>query len=91
MSSILNLSFAEKKGATGENSVVVNSKRTEIIVGPIGIVIADSMLGEIIPKMAVAIGQSTAKKVLIPFTNCENYVVGSEGNTVSQLVRKAID
>ena len=79
------------QGATGENSVVVASKSADIIVGPIGIVIADSMLGEITPKMAVAIGQSNARKVLIPFTNCDSYVVGVEGIPVSQLVRKAVE
>ena len=57
-------------GATGENPAVVTSRTADIIVGPMGIVIADSLMGEITPKMAVAIGQSPAKKVLIPVNRC---------------------
>ena len=79
------------EAATGENSVVVTSRMADVIVGPIGMVIADSMLGEITPTMALAIGQSSAKKILIPFFNCDNYVVGTDGSSVSQLVRKAVD
>ena len=54
------------KAATGENAVVVNSKRADVIVGPIGIVIADALLGEITPLMAKAVAQSSAKRILIP-------------------------
>ena len=53
-------------GATGENPAIVGSRRADIIIGPMGIVIADSLMGEITPNMAVALGQSQAKKVLIP-------------------------
>ncbi len=68
--------------ATGENAVIVNSKRADIIVGPIGIVIADSMLGEVTPKMAVAVSQSSAERILIPFNHCDNMIVGiSDWNT----------
>lgn len=68
--------------ATGENAVIVNSKKADIIVGPIGIVIADSMLGEITPSMAVAISQSKAERILIPFNHCDNLLVGiSDWNT----------
>ena len=48
------------QGATGENPVIVASRKADVIIGPVGIVIADSLLGEITPKMAVAIGQSNA-------------------------------
>ncbi|MBU3820415.1 MAG: DUF3842 family protein, partial [Candidatus Faecalibacterium intestinavium] len=48
------------RGATGENAVIVNSRSADIIVGPLGIVIADSLLGEITPAMAAAVGQSSA-------------------------------
>ena len=76
--------------ATGENAVVVCSRKADIIVGAIGIVIADSMLGEITPTMATAIGQSNAKKVFIPFYTCDNYVVGVENEKISSLVQKAV-
>lgn len=76
--------------ATGENAVVVASRTADIIVGPIGIVIADSMYGEITPTMAISIGQSPASKVLIPFQNCFNLIVGVEDIPTSDLIEKAI-
>lgn len=75
--------------ATGENAVVVNCRRTDVIVGPIGIVIADALLGEITPAMAAAVCQSGAKRVLVPINHCENYVVGVPDQPVSQLVAAA--
>ena len=77
------------RAATGENAVVVNARRADIIVGPIGIVIADALLGEITPAMAAAVCQSGAKRVLVPINHCENYVVGVPDQPVSQLVAAA--
>ena len=76
-------------GATGENAVVVNCRHADVIVGPIGIVIADALLGEITPAMAAAVCQSGAKRVLVPINHCENYVVGVPEQPVSQLVSAA--
>lgn len=78
-------------GATGENSVVVAVRDADIIVGPIGIVIADSLLGEITPKMAVAIGSSPAKKILLPVNKCNNIIVGVGGKSTSSLIAEAIE
>ena len=75
--------------ATGENAVVVNCRSADIIVGPIGIVIADALLGEITPAMAAAVCQSGARRVLVPINHCENYVVGVPDQPVSQLVATA--
>ena len=75
--------------ATGENAVVVNCRHADVIVGPIGIVIADALLGEITPAMAAAVCQSGAKRVLIPVNHCENFVVGVPEGPVSQLVQTA--
>lgn len=75
--------------ATGENAVVVNCRRADVIVGPIGIVIADALLGEITPAMAAAVCQSGARRVLVPINHCENYVVGVPDQPVSQLVATA--
>lgn len=77
------------RAATGENAVVVNCRRADIIVGPIGIVIADALLGEITPAMAAAVCQSGAKRVLVPINHCENYVVGVPEQPISQLVAAA--
>ena len=63
-------------GATGENPVVLACRRADVIIGPIGIVIADSMLGEVTPRMAVAVGQADAVRILIPMNRCENLVAG---------------
>ena len=83
------LKAGASRAATGENAVVVNCRRADIIVGPIGIVIADALLGEITPAMAAAICQSGAKRVLVPINHCENYVVGVPDQPVSQLVAAA--
>ena len=79
-----------RKAATGENPVIVACRRAEVIIGPIGIVIADSLYGEITPKMAVAIGQSNATKILIPVNKCENLVAGVSNLTVSALIDDAL-
>lgn len=78
--------------ATGENAVVVGCRTADIIIGPIGIVIADAMFGEVTPAMAVAVGQSRAKRLLIPVNHCENIVVGisdlSVGNLIEEVLKK---
>ena len=74
------------QGATGENPVIVVSRKADVIIGPIGIVIADSLLGEITPKMAVAVGQSNATKILIPINKCENLVAGVPNLTTTALI-----
>lgn len=83
------LKAGASRAATGENAVVVNCRHADVIVGPIGIVIADALLGEITPAMAAAVCQSGAKRVLVPINHCENYVVGVPDQPVSQLVAAA--
>ena len=77
-------------GATGENAVVVACRRADVILGPIGIVIADSMLGEITSKMAAAVARSGAKRILIPFDHCDNVVVGVRDSSMKALVKEAV-
>ncbi len=77
--------------ATGENAVVVCSRKADVIIGPIGIVIADSLYGEITPKMAIAIGQSNAKKILIPINHCDNIVVGVSDFNISRLLQEVVE
>lgn len=69
-------------GATGENPV---------IVGPIAIVVADALYGEITPKMAVAVGQSSAKKIFIPVNHCNNYIAGVPDTDLNSLIKNVID
>lgn len=80
-----------KQAATGENAIVVNSRSADIIVGPIGIVIADAMLGEITPKMALAVAQSEAVKILIPTNRCNNLVAGVGQRSMNELIEDAIE
>ncbi len=77
--------------ATGENSVLYCAERSDVIVGPIGIVIADSLLGEVTPKMATAIGKSRAKKLLIPMNLCDNFIVGVKDLNLSVLIANVVE
>lgn len=77
--------------ATGENAVVVCSRKADVIIGPIGIVIADSLLGEITPRMALAVAQSRAKRILIPVNHCDNLVAGVDDANIRKLIQDAID
>lgn len=79
------------QAATGENAVKVGVRRADIIVGPVGIVIADSLLGEITPDMAAAAGQSDAYKILLPVNKCHNIIVGTGNRTMSEMVTEAIE
>lgn len=76
--------------ATGENAVIVNSRKADVIVGPIGIVIADAMLGEITSRMANAVAQSNAKRILIPVNHCDNIVVGVSDLNIGKLIQNVI-
>ena len=79
------------EAATGENAVIVGCREADIIIGPLGIVIADSLFGEITPTMAIAIGQSKAVRILLPMNQCDNQVIGVENFSLSFLVRDCIN
>ena len=76
--------------ATGENAVIVNSRRADVIVGPIGIVIADAMCGEMTPRMANAVAQSGAKRFLIPVNHCDNIVVGVGDLNLGKMIQSVV-
>jgi len=80
-----------RQAATGENAVVTACRRADIIVGALGIVIADSLLGEITPAMAVAVGQSSARKILIPMNLCDNIVAGVPSQPMARFIADAMD
>lgn len=80
-----------KQAATGENPVLVACRKADIIIGPIGIVIADSLYGEITPKMAVAVGQADATRILIPMNKCENIVEGVPDLTLTNLIDGVVE
>ena len=78
------------RAATGENSVVVASGQADVIMGPLGMVIADSMLGEITPRMALAVGRSRAKRILVPVSQCDNIVAGTQDVSMGQNVQNEV-
>lgn len=77
-------------GATGENPVIVACRDADVIVGPIGIVCADSLLGEITPNMAHAVGASRAEKLLIPVNRCSIHVAGARTQSLPDAVADAV-
>ena len=77
--------------ATGENAVKAACRRADIIVGPIGIVIADALTGEMSPEMAAAVGQSDAVRILIPVNRCENLVAGVADCSTTALLQSAVN
>ncbi|MEG1640405.1 MAG: DUF3842 family protein [Ruthenibacterium sp.] len=77
-------------GATGENAVIVNAMRAEVIAGPIGLIMANSMLGECSPSMAAAVAESPAKKILLPVTKCSVQVAGLPEKTLGAYIADAV-
>ena len=78
-------------GATGENPCIVNAQDSDIIIGPVGIVFANALLGEITPAIATAVGASKAFKILIPMNRCNHYIVGCEEVGLSEYIRQACE
>ena len=77
-------------GATGENAIVKNVRKADIIVGVVAIVVPDSILGELSPKMANAIGQSDALRILIPFDSCNTRIAMLSTGPLQQFIDKAV-
>ncbi|MBR3768979.1 MAG: DUF3842 family protein [Lachnospiraceae bacterium] len=78
------------QAASGENPVIVGCRKADIIIGPIGIVIADALFGEITPKMAVAVGQAEATRILLPLNKCDNLVAGVSNLSMTTIIDDAI-
>ena len=79
------------QGATGENPVLVACRDADVIIGPVGIISADSLLGEITPVMSVAVGQSRAVKLLLPVSHCNNQVVGVRQLSMTDMVKATVE
>lgn len=78
-------------GATGENPVIHNCKDADIIVGPIGIILANSLLGEVTPQMAAAVSGSKAYKFLIPSNKCNSHVVSTQNLNLTEYVQLVVE
>jgi len=84
------LKAGAKQAATGENPVIVACRKADVIIGPIGVVIADALLGEVTPAMAVAVGQADAVRILLPMNKCENLVAGVTSLNTAALIADAM-
>lgn len=78
------------KGATGESAICFSVGNADIIIGPIGIIIPNSMLGELTPQIATTIASCKAKKILIPLIQGHVEIVGLENKPMSHLVKETI-
>lgn len=79
------------RAATGENPVIVACRKADVILGPIGIVIADALCGEVTPAMALAVGQADAQRILLPMQKCETIVAGVAAQSTAALVEDAAE
>ncbi len=84
------LKAGASRAATGENAVTVACRRADVILGPMGMVIADALLGEVTPLMARAVGQSRAVRILLPSDKCETLVAGIGPQPMTELIRDAM-
>ena len=80
-----------KRAATGENAIRYCTSQAKIITGPIGIIVANAMLGEISPVISESVGSSSAKKVLIPITHCNTIIAGTKALPVKDCIEDAVD
>ena len=79
-----------QNAATGENAVIVAARRADVIIGPIGIVIADALLDEVTAEMAAAVGRSKATRILIPINKCDSVVAGVGERSTAELIDDAL-
>ena len=78
-------------GATGENAVVTMAQKVDLIIGPIAVIAADSMMGEVTPRMAEAISKSSAEKLLLPLGRCGITVVGAADEPMTRRLTRLAD
>ncbi|MCI8756211.1 MAG: DUF3842 family protein [Oscillospiraceae bacterium] len=79
------------QGATGENAIIYQAARADLILGPIGIILANGILGEVSPKIAVAVSSAEAPKILIPSSTCGIHIAGTEDYRLEQYLRRAVE
>lgn len=91
LASSMMMKAGANEGASGENAIIYNASKVDIIVGTISIVVANSMLGEVTPHMARAVGDSPAKKLLIPLNRCNIEVVGVASGALPHFVDSALN
>ena len=77
-------------GATGENAVIYNAARADLILGPIGMILANGILGEVSPRMATAVSGAAAEKILIPSSHCGVQVAGTQDCRLEEYLQNAV-
>lgn len=80
-----------KRAATGENAIKYCASQAQIITGPIGILVANAMLGEISPTISESVGSSNASKILIPIAQCNTIIAGTKALPVKECIEDAVD
>jgi hypothetical protein len=90
MATSLMIKAGANEGASGENAISYTCSKVDVIIGAIGIIVANSMLGEFTPRMTQAIADSPAKKFLIPLNRCNIEVIGTNGETLPRLIDSLI-
>lgn len=91
LAAALMIKAGANEGASGENAIVFSSSKVDVIMGPIGIIAANSMLGELTPLMAKAIAESPVKKILIPMNRCNILIAGVKSEPLPHQVDNAIN
>lgn len=84
------LKAGAQDGATGENAIVHNVGKADIIMGVLAILMPNALLGELTPKMAEAIGNSDAQKILIPIDRCNIRIAFTENYTIQQFIDNSV-
>ncbi len=79
------------QGASGGNAVIYNAGRADLILGPIGIIVANGICGEVSPAMAAAVSGADANKILIPSNRCSVRIPGADDLKLDELLRQAVD
>jgi hypothetical protein len=79
------------QGATGENAVIVACRTADIIIGPVGIIITDAMLGEVTATIAECVARAKATRILIPFNMCATLIAGITDTSTSNLINAAME
>jgi hypothetical protein len=84
------LKAGANEGATGENALIFNTSRVDVITGPLGIMFPNAMLGEMTPRMAEAVGCSPARKILIPLVRGGVDLVGIKPDPLPHLIEELV-
>ncbi len=79
------------KGASGSNSIAWTVKRVDVVIGPVGIIMPNAMMGEVTPKMAGAVSETRARKILLPLNQDNLEIVGTSGLPLPELVDELLE